>query len=58
MQGVSPQRIDVLIIGLLPVDKSALPGTVAIVLQGREHDGVVFVRHGWKHIEPLFPQKI
>jgi hypothetical protein len=44
MQGISPQGIDVFVIGLLPVDQRALSGTVTIVFQGRDHDGIIFGR--------------
>lgn len=42
VHGLSSQGIKILIKGLLDMNQGALPGTVAVVLQRGNHDGVVY----------------
>jgi hypothetical protein len=47
MDRPTPEGIEILLKGLLKVDQGTLARAVAIVLQGRDHDGIVcvFISH-------------
>ena len=52
---IALQREDVFIVGLLPMNQSALSGAVTVVLQRRKEYGIVKVRDRWCHRTFSYP---
>ena len=49
MDGISLQREDILVVGLLPVNQGALPGAISVMLKSRQENGIFQVRYRRHH---------